>query len=825
MGVLVAGAFTVVPAPGAAPGSGTITTSAPVVRWSGGPLIAGAGEGFCSVQPTACDEFSLTLEVPRSYWHRHPGGVVVRIDWSGMNSELDLVVFNPAGEQIADSNIGAREFQQVFLSQPEAGAYRIEVNGFAAEGVTYKGTAALTEQRTPRVPTTSNTMQFAHSLVDPQLYGLGPGIWADRDGRVFVSALQGAATLTGFLWRSDDEGRTFKPLDARLPGGASDPRHRPCAASAGGGDVDVVTDQTGRVYFADNEVANITTGYSIDHGDTWQCNQLAISKGPAPKGSIDTADVDRPWLAPAPTADGEKGPGIDAYLAYNDFVLGQLPGSTITPRRVHVAVTADGGKTWTETSSFGDGLVPFVGRLLVAKDGTVYVLFDSANGVWLARSADHGRTFKRLLVSQRLGRPGHPFVTGDVDSAGNVYAAWSDSGTYDVLYSDSKDKGEHWSIPLRVNPPESETAFYPWLAAGRTGDVAIGWYGTSGSFVPGLAPSGSKWFAWAARSLEGTSSSPAFQIARMSETPVRLGGCCGGFGDFMRVSIAPDGVLLAAYDDDAYVGGSIGGSIGRPFVIVARQVSGAGMSPLVARSAAAVAEPEGDASPPTQSSPGEDVPELDYTSTPSATLSGTVMRVSFSLSGATHLRQAFVATHSTDAYWIVIWKTNDRVEYAGMHVGESGVPNFFGGIQPVGVLDPTSGGDFGASYPATKPVEGTVAAASGRVTIDVPLTDFQMKIGERVHGLQAFSMTGLLDRRTAYTMLDVVDATSARSVQLGPITLPKPNPPQVLPSKDRMRTLPATGVDGSPLALPMLFGAGALSSLRRLKRGSGTRTR
>jgi hypothetical protein len=64
-----------------------------------------------------------------------------------------------------------------------------------------------------------------------------------------------------------------------------------------------------------------------------------------------------------------------------------------------------------------------------------------------------------------------------VDAAGNVYATWSDDQNVYLAYS--TDHGHHWSAPRRVNHGSAATtAIYPWLTAGKAGQVDLVFYGT-----------------------------------------------------------------------------------------------------------------------------------------------------------------------------------------------------------------------------------------------------------------------------------------------------------------------------------------------------------
>jgi hypothetical protein len=313
----------------------------------------------------------------------------------------------------------------------------------------------------------------------------------------------------------------------------------------------------------------------------------------------------------------------------------------------------------------------------------------------------------------------------------------------------------------------------PWLSAGKAGDVAIAWYGTSDRHIPDDAPPTAPWYAWVARSVQANAPSPNFQVARLSETPMHYGkicaatGCAQRLNDFFQVRIAPDGAVVAAFDDNARK--ESGQTDPGPYVIFARQVSGPGMSRAALAASRQQPRLMGGGRWPTHSNTGREVPQLDFTALPSGSRSGGTLRLSFSLASAKNLSAALAAANSglaTDAYWLEMWKANDRVEYAGMHVGASGKPDFFGGIEPVGVnnpIDVLSPTERYASYPHTFGLNGRVDPRSGTVTIDVPLATYRLAVGTDLHGLQAFSMTGLLQQRTMYNSLQVIGTTPSQT--------------------------------------------------------------
>jgi hypothetical protein len=766
-------AGSVSPVVAASPGSGSLTTSSTRVEWTGTPLTGTYNQGTC-VAPS-CDEFTFQSNIPSSYWSRKPGGIAVKIAWGDVNEELDLYVLDSAGNVIGSSGLGGVDSQQVLLSDPEPGTYVVQVEAFFATNRSYHGAADVVAQGASQAKQAASSLTFSPpAVVDPQFTTGEPGVIVDPNGAALVEAPWHQETMTSFVWRSrpDQGGLTFDLLDSRLAPGVSDPRRRSCSFSGGGGDTDLTEDRTGTLYLADLEAASVGVSVSTDHGNTWACSPLSASQ---------TQD-DRPWVAAAPSADG-SGPNTDAYLFYrSNFVSGVLPGTEAAGKPfIQLDVTRDGGHTWTAASSVAPGLVMETGPAFTEPDGTLYEIFSGVDaGVWLAASSDQGRTFRLKLISSRPGSPSNSFVTGAADSAGNLYAAWVDGGSFDVLYSYSLDGGNTWSSPVRVSPADS-TAVMPWVAAAGPGDVAIGWYGSPGRIQPGSATPSQAWFPMVARSVRADSRNALFQVGRMSIAPTHFGVIClngaqctsdRSLADFFKVAIGPDGGVVASFDDNGRTATAADGGPPAPYVEVVRQTGGLGMTrPALALN---LGKSKGDALSPPASPSGEYIPSLGFTSMPAVAgqLPGASIRLS--LGDARDLTSALTATSTgaaTDAYWLVEWKAADRVEYAGMHVGRTGTPDFFGGDAPVPVSIPgavrsASGqGAFSyASYPAAFKLTGTVDPTAGLVTLDLAGGDYHLTRGEMLRSLQAFSMTGTLTGVEPLP-LQVIDSTAPTDVE------------------------------------------------------------
>ena len=198
---------------------------------------------------------------------------------------------------------------------------------------------------------------------------------------------------------------------------------------------------------------------------------------------------DKPWLA---TDNVEASPHSgNLYVAWTRF---DVYGSADPADSTHVLFSrsVDGGQTFSVpiriSDSGGDavdsddtveGAVPAVGP-----GGEVYVAWAGPRGIVFDRSRDGGWTFgdDRVIAENPGGwdipLPGMPRhngmpVTGvDVSSGpdrGSVYVNWIDArnGDPDVFVSASRDGGESWGEPVRVNddpPGNGKAQLFTWMA-------------------------------------------------------------------------------------------------------------------------------------------------------------------------------------------------------------------------------------------------------------------------------------------------------------------------------------------------------------------------
>lgn len=400
-------------------------------------------------------------------------------------------------------------------------------------------------------------------------YGAGePSIWSHTDGTTYLAfpgcdtapyLLQGSPGMAtcdhGPVYRTDDLGawtRLNDPDDGRLNGSAPEAN----------GDNDVTVDAAGTVY-ASNLGGGVQVLRSEDRGESWTY----------------VGDVardhwsDRQWMAA-----GRPGQLIVAWMG----------GSNSSERAVAVNATFDGGRSWTGTTTLGEG-IGWLGPVQLTPDaGTAYVPFTERNGyssdedysfdLKVAVSRDGGRTWEAVDtgVDVHPSRPGTHWsgvlmapaldVTGD----GTVVYAYSEEDNLPaqsygvgatVKAIASTDGGRSWTDPVTVST--SQAAIMPWVTGGAGDRAMINWFASP---VPGDSDYVGVWDVRAA-SLDGLGSGdPRIERATVHER-VHVGGICarGGYCiatgsdrallDFFESDVLPDGRFVVTYPVDFMTGG------------------------------------------------------------------------------------------------------------------------------------------------------------------------------------------------------------------------------------------------------------------------------
>lgn len=115
----------------------------------------------------------------------------------------------------------------------------------------------------------------------------------------------------------------------------------------------------------------------------------------------------------------------------------------------------------------------------VDRQGRLYVVWytegtDEIPAVYIASSDDRGKSFseKRKLNVAKATFPDHPQVA--VDPQGRIVVVWEEQGPVkrDVVMSVSTDRGETFSLPLKMNEKKSQT---PTVAVNAEGLFALAW--------------------------------------------------------------------------------------------------------------------------------------------------------------------------------------------------------------------------------------------------------------------------------------------------------------------------------------------------------------
>jgi hypothetical protein len=135
-----------------------------------------------------------------------------------------------------------------------------------------------------------------------------------------------------------------------------------------------------------------------------------------------------------------------------------------------------------------------------------------------------------------------------------------------ILLTSSSNQGATWLDAVRVNNgPDTNTAIFPWVAAGSPGVVDITWIGTSAS-TPDVD---SNWHLFFTQTRDPLATTPTFaQVQALSQTIHNQSVCFRGLdcdinggnrdlAEYYSMTIDPDGNANIAFSDD--VTNSLGG--------------------------------------------------------------------------------------------------------------------------------------------------------------------------------------------------------------------------------------------------------------------------
>jgi hypothetical protein len=198
-----------------------------------------------------------------------------------------------------------------------------------------------------------------------------------------------------------------------------------------------------------------------------------------------STDSGKSWSTPAAEQDAPDKPWVAGGVADGALFMSWLGSSAGIKRSL------DMGKTWGPIQSVGN--IIHGTAITTSTTGLVHVPFNldsDRNQLRYVRSKDNGQTYDspRDLVANMgtfcfsCSPRQHPIVGAAADPTGKLVAiTWTSTmtggeGDDDVWLMYSKDGGDTWTKPLRVNDNKTASRqFQSWVAVDTYGRVHVAW--------------------------------------------------------------------------------------------------------------------------------------------------------------------------------------------------------------------------------------------------------------------------------------------------------------------------------------------------------------
>jgi len=764
------------------PGTDSITVPSAIgqtvsVTWTGSiPPGSNATSNCTTLADTpGVDQHISTVNVPGGIYSTLSAQFTFNIAWTPVASA------NTSDEVLTVVGIGSSDggnpFETVSAQNLGAGNYKIIACGFSnAQPQPYTGTLTIvTSAPAPPPPPnyTTGAINFgAATVVDFQRTEGEPLLHLDKDAKYWESGPWGFSTNQSFMHRSVDGGDQFNVVSPT----ALRPNPPP-----GGGDTTHAIDDQGVVYFGDLEGAltELDCSVSNDNGNTWRKNPACVP----------FTGTDRQWLAIDNGANhtiGALGAADNTvFYAFHDVALGHLifssPGST-------GLTDATGGLVFTPAV----GSVAGTGQFYAGGGNCGELVFDPVNRnlYYPCAATNHievivghvnpgqrtGLTFTtRVLSGSPGGSVSNLFPPLSVDSAGNVYVVWSDTGDHNLYYQYSTNQGTSWSPTVKINQPPAKSNVFAWCEAGSAGNLVAVWLGNNSATLSDNMPNWATdpvaatlfpWYGYVALISNANTASPLVEQDRFTHKPMHYGQICNsGIGctvssgdrtmaDFLSVDLATDGAIQIVFND-------VSSQFHGAHLFLARQLTGptpVGTTLNKPTPGSPTFDPTGDSQVPHYSptGAGANVPQLDLTSVAVNQISANTLRVRMTVN---NLSSMLPPAGKTNAFWITRFQAlskNDagtgeayRLFYVGAESVGGAAPVFFAGSPtltgpPAGCNTTTPGNCKVVQYPAeitnlTGPITGTVSGNT--FCIDLPLNAFGAgrPIGNTLFNVTAFS--------------------------------------------------------------------------------------
>ena len=681
-------------------------------------------------------------------------------------------------------------------------------------------------------------------------------------GSTFVSMPNGFSTTISYIWRSDDGRQTFHTVEGN--------EHGKPTTCVGGGDTELKIDPVnGDVYFADLQgLTNFSNSVSSDAGHTWRTTC----------GAVPGVGVDRQWEG-IDTNGGTAAVGSGAtdgriYFDYdnveqdggaNQLVMNasddgvqfgadcqgtsvqgttvsgcavppamispneSIPGNIVVDNvptsqyehRVYAIHTGDGGTS--VVMSYCSGAPGDKTAATVAADCTDPTAFtpgQNANDPF-----DRTNKYWHDVYIQKPGsyETGQLFPASAIDSAGNLYAVWSQyptggsgvNGPGEIEMSVSKDGGQTWSSPVTVSQTGINEAVMPWIAAGDPGRVGITYYAADDTADGAVGPDASNHASWNldyAFSQDALDAAPSFSQTQVNEAghPIKYGdistGGLGGaedrsLGDFFQVQPGPQGQAIISYVDDTSADrnadtcqgcGETPPEAAGP-VMVATQSSGpsllagADVPNLTINNQGSISVTPAQAKAGAYyATLGQDLPAAanQQLTGASVTQDGTNLVIKLDTNDPNLANDLSVSPTMGGpvADWMVRWAAptysaqsdhysscptsgntcDGNIFYVGMESAGGGAPSYFTGTTQ-GLTDTHT---KYLVYPATTTVQGSITG--GTITWTVPLAD----VGSPTAGDGLYSVTGFTDTQLQPATVPTQNV-SANNTEVGDFNIPE----------------------------------------------------
>ncbi|MDX6214418.1 MAG: hypothetical protein QOG99_2 [Frankiales bacterium] len=435
-----------------------------------------------------------------------------------------------------------------------------------------------------KLPTTHVINDTAPLLISSTKIGrkaAEPTLGVTKQGNAFVTAADfdglSPATPRTLIYSSSDGDKSWHNVSPLVAGQPTPPTTADPYL--------YVDPDTGRIFNDDLTAACSFLQWSDDEGKTWQAgNPLACE---SPVDDHQTVVTGKPI----------GGLTTTGYPKIVYYCVNKVAD-------VQCARSLDGGRTFLFTGSYpflgvdagsaegGGGLQvcgSLHGHIITDPDGRLFLPKGHCGNAWVAISADGGSTWTDVRVNKMPVASHQTSIASD--SAGNLYYVWFGADDLLPYLSVSRDHGMHWGPAYLVAPPGVAAVNYPSIDAQDPGHIAISFPGSTAREATAARP----WNYYVEVSTNALAHPPVFHSSTIQtpKDPIHRGPCldrCAGMYDFIDVVIAPKSKALWAAAVDtctsvkciAATGPTLKSGEGADDAqgIVVRQLGGAGLGGL-----------------------------------------------------------------------------------------------------------------------------------------------------------------------------------------------------------------------------------------------------